>query len=55
LNARIPNYNLARAHRENPMFHDVPTRSPWDGLRARRLKLWDEDLKRLVTSLERGK
>lgn len=49
LNARIPNYNLARAHRDNPPLHDVPTLSLWDGLRAVRLKLWDEDLKRLVT------
>jgi acyl-lipid omega-6 desaturase (Delta-12 desaturase) len=49
LNARIPNYNLPRAHNENAMFHDVPTLSLWDGLRAVRLKLWDEDRKRLVT------
>jgi len=49
LSARIPNYNLQRAHDENPMFHDVPTLSLWDGLRAVALKLWDEDRKRLVT------
>ena len=49
LNARIPNYNLQAAHDENPMFHDVPTLSLWDGLRAVRLKLWDEDGRRLVT------
>jgi omega-6 fatty acid desaturase (delta-12 desaturase) len=49
LNARIPNYNLQRAHDENPMFHDVPTLSLRDGLRAVRFKLWDEDHRRLVT------
>jgi omega-6 fatty acid desaturase (delta-12 desaturase) len=49
LNARIPNYNLQAAHDENPMFHSVPTLSAWDGLRAVRLKLWDEDARRLVT------
>jgi acyl-lipid omega-6 desaturase (Delta-12 desaturase) len=49
LSARIPNYNLQRAHDENPIFHDVPTLSLWDGLRAVRLKLWDEDGGRLVT------
>ncbi len=49
LNARIPNYNLQRAHDENPIFHDVPTLSLWDGLRAVRLKLWDEEHGRLVT------
>jgi acyl-lipid omega-6 desaturase (Delta-12 desaturase) len=49
LNARIPNYNLQRAHDRNPIFHDVPTISLWDGLRAIRLKLWDEDRGRLVS------
>jgi omega-6 fatty acid desaturase (delta-12 desaturase) len=49
LNARIPNYHLRRAHEENPIFHNVPTLSLWDGLRAVRLKLWDEEHKRLVT------
>jgi omega-6 fatty acid desaturase (delta-12 desaturase) len=49
LNARIPNYNLQRAHDENPVFHDVPTLTLWDAFRAVRLKLWDEDSERLVT------
>jgi omega-6 fatty acid desaturase (delta-12 desaturase) len=56
LNSRIPNYNLQRAHDDNPTFHDVPTLSLWDGLRAVRLKLWDEDQSRLVTFAQvRGK
>jgi omega-6 fatty acid desaturase (delta-12 desaturase) len=49
LNARIPNYNLQRAHDENAIFHDVPTLSLSEGLRTVRLKLWDEDRGRLVT------
>jgi acyl-lipid omega-6 desaturase (Delta-12 desaturase) len=49
LNARVPNYNLQRAHDENSIFHHVPTLSLWDGLRAVRLKLWDADRERLVT------
>jgi omega-6 fatty acid desaturase (delta-12 desaturase) len=52
LNARIPNYNLQRAHDENPIFHDVPTLSLWDGLRSVRLKLWDPERNRLVTFKE---
>jgi acyl-lipid omega-6 desaturase (Delta-12 desaturase) len=52
LSTRIPNYNLQRAHDENPIFHGVPTLSLWDGLRAVRLKLWDEDTRRLVTFAE---
>jgi acyl-lipid omega-6 desaturase (Delta-12 desaturase) len=49
LNARIPNYNLQRAHDENPVFAQVPTLSLWDALRTVRLKLWDEDRRKLVT------
>jgi acyl-lipid omega-6 desaturase (Delta-12 desaturase) len=57
LSARVPNYNLPRAHRANPVFHDVPTLTLWDGLMAVRLKLWDEDASRLVTwrDARRGK
>ncbi|MCL2770682.1 MAG: fatty acid desaturase, partial [Solirubrobacterales bacterium] len=49
LNAGIPNYNLRRAHEQNAVFHDVPTLTLWDGIRAVGLKLWDEDSGRLVT------
>jgi acyl-lipid omega-6 desaturase (Delta-12 desaturase) len=49
LSARIPNYNLQRAHDDNPIFHDVPVLSLVDGLRAIRLKLYDEDQGRMVT------
>jgi omega-6 fatty acid desaturase (delta-12 desaturase) len=52
LSARIPNYNLQRAHDENPIFHDVPMLSLRDGLRAVRLKLWDEERGRMVTFAE---
>ena len=47
--------NLQRAHDENPIFHDVPTISLADGLRAVRLKLWDEERRRLVTWAEAGR
>jgi acyl-lipid omega-6 desaturase (Delta-12 desaturase) len=49
LSARIPNYKLQRAHDENEFFQAAPTISLWDGIRALRLKLWDEDSNRLVT------
>lgn len=48
LSPRIPNYNLQRAHDDNPLFHDVPTLSLWDGIRTLRLKLYDEQRGRLV-------
>ena len=54
LSARIPNYNLQRAHDENPIFHEVPTLSLRDGLRAVRLKLWDEERGQMVTFGEAG-
>jgi acyl-lipid omega-6 desaturase (Delta-12 desaturase) len=49
LNARIPNYNLQRAHDEVAIFRDVPTLSLMDGLRAVKLKLYDEDRHCMVT------
>ena len=52
LNARIPNYNLQRAHRESPIFRQVPTLTLRDGLRAVNLKLWDQASGKLVTFAE---
>jgi acyl-lipid omega-6 desaturase (Delta-12 desaturase) len=49
LNARIPNYNLQRAHDQTALFGAVPTLSLGDGLRSVKLKLWDQDRGRLVT------
>jgi acyl-lipid omega-6 desaturase (Delta-12 desaturase) len=48
LSARIPNYNLQAAHDDTPALHAVPTISLRDGLRATRLKLWDETQGKLV-------
>jgi len=48
LSARIPNYNLQRAHEEMPILKDVPTLTLWDGLKALRLKVYDERRGRMV-------
>ncbi len=48
LSARIPNYNLQRAHDEHPIFHDVPTLTLWDGIKAVRLKVYDEEQGRMI-------
>jgi omega-6 fatty acid desaturase (delta-12 desaturase) len=48
LSARVPNYHLQRAHDETPFFGDVPVLTLWQGIRAFRLKLWDEERGRLV-------
>lgn len=49
LSAKIPNYNLQRAHDENLIFHDVPVLSVRDGLRSIRLKVIDSDSGRMLT------
>ena len=49
LNPRVPNYNLRRAHDSHPIFADVPTITIWDGIRATRLKLWDEQSGKMLT------
>jgi len=48
MSARIPNYNLQRAHDEIPIFHDVPTLGVLDGIKTLRLKLYDEERGALV-------
>ena len=52
LSARVPNYKLQAAHDDLAVFHDVPVLTVWDALKAPRLKLWDEERKRIVTFRE---
>jgi omega-6 fatty acid desaturase (delta-12 desaturase) len=49
LQPRIPNYNLQRAHDENPFLHEAPTITLGRGLKTVNLKLIDERSGRLVT------
>lgn len=48
LHPRIPNYNLQRAHDDNPVLHQAPTLTLKDAIRALSLKLYDEQHGRLV-------
>ena len=52
LSAAIPNYNLPAAHENTDGLRAVPEVGLKDGLRATRLKLWDERRRRLVTFSE---
>jgi omega-6 fatty acid desaturase (delta-12 desaturase) len=52
LSARIPNYNLQRAHEGLEMFRDVPVLTLRGALKATRLKLWDPEQGRLLTFAE---
>jgi omega-6 fatty acid desaturase (delta-12 desaturase) len=49
LSARIPNYNLQRAHEDHDVFQSVPTLTLASAIPTVRLKLWDESTDRLVT------
>ncbi|MEZ5988375.1 MAG: fatty acid desaturase [Planctomycetota bacterium] len=48
LSPRIPNYNLERCHRSDPLFDQVRPMSLWGGMKTLGLKLWDESAKKLV-------
>jgi omega-6 fatty acid desaturase (delta-12 desaturase) len=48
LSPRIPNYNLERCHRADPMFQAVPPITLLSSLRSLGLRLWDESSKKLV-------
>lgn len=45
---RIPNYELQRAHAENPIFAKAPTFGLARSVKMLRLALWDEQEKRMV-------
>ncbi|MCF7687693.1 MAG: fatty acid desaturase [Cephaloticoccus sp.] len=48
LSSRIPNYNLARCHRELSVMQEVKPITMWSSLKSLSLRLWDEEQKRLV-------
>jgi omega-6 fatty acid desaturase (delta-12 desaturase) len=48
LSAKIPNYRLAAAHEQQPLFARTPVVTIGGSLEAFRLKLWDEDRGSLV-------
>ncbi len=52
LSPRIPNYNLERCHRENPILQRVTRLTLFESFKTVALALWDEDRRRLVTFRE---
>ena len=48
LSPRIPNYNLERCHRSDPMFAKVKPLTLLGSLRMTTLRLWDEHAKKLI-------
>jgi acyl-lipid omega-6 desaturase (Delta-12 desaturase) len=49
LSPRIPNYNLERCHRSDPIFRDVKPITLFGSLHTLGLRLWDESSKKLVS------
>lgn len=48
LSSRIPNYNLQACHKAEPFFQQVPEITLMRSLQSLKLRLWDEDAKKLV-------
>lgn len=48
LNPRIPNYRLQACHDENPIFHDVTPLTLRTSLQSLRLRLWDEEERKMI-------
>lgn len=48
LSSRIPNYNLERCHRAEPLFQSVPPVTLSGSLKSLTFRLWDEKRHRLV-------
>jgi omega-6 fatty acid desaturase (delta-12 desaturase) len=48
LSPTIPNYNLEKCHRENPLFQSVQPVTLWSSMQSLSLRLWDERRRRLV-------
>ncbi len=48
LSPRIPNYNLESCHKADPMFQEVRPITLFSSLKSLSLRLWDENLGRLV-------
>ena len=48
LASRIPNYRLREAFESSPLLQQAPRLTIWTSLKSARLKLWDEELRRMV-------
>ena len=49
LNSRIPNYYLSKCYRENKIFKEVKPVTFLLALKSLRLRLWDEQIQKMVT------
>lgn len=49
LSPRIPNYNLERCHRSDPMFEQVTPTTLFGSLKSLTFRLWDEKARKLIS------
>jgi omega-6 fatty acid desaturase (delta-12 desaturase) len=54
LNSRIPNYYLSKCYRENPVFKEVKPVTFIMSLKSLKLRLWDEQIQKMVSFGERS-
>lgn len=48
LSPRIPNYNLERCHKAEPLFNEVPAVTLFSSFKSFTFRLWDEQRRKLV-------
>ena len=49
LSHRVPNYNLERCHRSDPMFSEIEPLTLLGSLRSLKFRLWDEATAKLIS------
>ena len=49
LSPLIPNYNLSRCHRENPLFNEIKPLTFWRSFKTLTFRLWNEQTKEMVS------
>lgn len=49
LSSRIPNYNLERCHRSDPMFAEIKPITLFGSLKSLTYRLWDEKARKLIS------
>jgi omega-6 fatty acid desaturase (delta-12 desaturase) len=52
LSPKIPNYKLAKCHKENTLFSEISPITLWTSIRTMKLRLWNERSRKLISFRE---
>jgi omega-6 fatty acid desaturase (delta-12 desaturase) len=52
LSPKIPNYKLAKCHKENTLFSEISPITLWTSIRTMKLRLWNERSGKLISFRE---